>query len=289
MTNNAFFFQICQQLAESGIETNEAKSIAYLLFEHYTKLKRHEIHLNFDCPISERAETDIRLAVSSIATQKTPVQYVVGETEFYSLKFKVGAGVLIPRPETEELVDKIVQFGKQHKQKLHILDIGCGSGCIAVSLAAHLPHSKVIAVDVSPIALEYTRQNAAQNNADVQVEFADILQWQNYPIICAQHFDIIVSNPPYITENEKTNIDDNVLKHEPHLALFVTNHQPMQFYTPIATLAAQRLNKGGKLFLEINERFGNETVEVLKQCGLGNIELMKDMYGKHRMVEGERV
>jgi release factor glutamine methyltransferase len=208
-----------------------------------------------------------------------PIQYILGETEFYGLPFYVNESVLIPRPETEELVDWI-QKENYKSAELNILDIGTGSGCIAIALRHEFPSSTVDAFDVSEKALETAKQNATHNKLEVNFKAVDIL---NAPAF-NKKWDIIVSNPPYITENEKDTILSNVLDHEPHLALFVPDNDPLLFYREIAFFAQQYLTPAGKLYFEINRNAGNHTLELLTGMGYRDVELRKDISGNDRMV-----
>jgi release factor glutamine methyltransferase len=211
-----------------------------------------------------------------------PIQYIIGTTHFYGLEFIVDENVLIPRPETEELVDWIVKLNSKlsKKKNLKILDIGTGSGCIAVSLAKNIPNSEVFAIDVSEKALAIAKKNAILNKVPVTFLHKNILETKDLN----QKFDIIVSNPPYVRNLEKAEIKPNVLDNEPHLALFVPDNDPLIFYKKIAELAAANLNPNGQLFFEINQYLGKETQELLEYIGLKNIELRKDIYGNDRMI-----
>lgn len=215
-----------------------------------------------------------------------PLQYILGETEFYGLRFKVGPAVLIPRPETEELVEWVIKNGALADATgsvLRIIDIGTGSGCIAVSLKKNLPHSEVSALDVSEEAIKIASANAADNQTTVNFINADIRSFST-----KQKFDIIVSNPPYITAREKKEMHQNVLAHEPHLALFVANEKPLEFYESIADFAWLCLSDMGLLFFEINEHLAKETIEMLQAKSFINIELRKDMQGKDRTIKCEK-
>ncbi len=212
-----------------------------------------------------------------------PIQYIIGFTEFFNLKFYVNENVLIPRQETEELVNLIIEENK-NKENLNILDIGTGSACIAISLAKNISNSKVSAIDVSEDAIDIAKKNALLN--DVQVAFiqADMLKSNGLENIA--NFDIIVSNPPYVTNSEKEFMDKNVLNFEPKLALFVDDDNPLIFYKKITEFASKHLNKKGKLYFEINEQFGSETKELLQNYNFKNIEIIKDINGKNRIVRG---
>lgn len=208
-----------------------------------------------------------------------PIQYAMGKADFFGLQFKVDASVLIPRPETEELVDWIINSSSDAKS---IMDIGTGSGCIAISLKKNLNGAKVYAIDISNESLLTATENASTNGVEVNFIHADILQPKE--TLSQYKFDVIVSNPPYIKEDEKAAMHHNVLANEPHHALFVTNEKPLIFYEAIADFALAQLNNGGKLFFEINEYLGKETVDMLVSKSFINIELRKDMQGKDRMI-----
>jgi release factor glutamine methyltransferase len=208
-----------------------------------------------------------------------PVQYILGETEFYGLKLKVNPSVLIPRPETEELVDWIVK--SNFKQNCTILDIGTGSGCIALAMKNRLKRAVVSGMDISEKALEIARQNAIINGLEVNFFQADILGWEHTKW---DKFDVIVSNPPYIRESEKAKIHANVLDYEPGSALFVSDNDPLVFYRSIGVFAKKHLARDGRLFFEINENLGMEMKTLLLKIGFCNIEIRKDINGKNRMV-----
>ncbi len=207
-----------------------------------------------------------------------PIQYILGETEFYGLTLKTDSRALIPRPETEELVDWILH---EYPNAQTVLDICTGSGCIAIGLAAQLPASKVDAIDISCDAIDLAKENADLNNTQICFYQADILSTDNLP----QKYDIIVSNPPYITISEKTDMMPNVLDYEPDLALFVANENPIVFYKKIADLATTYLNENGMLFVEINRKFGNDIVSFLRDKGFHNIVLKKDISGNDRFIK----
>lgn len=207
-----------------------------------------------------------------------PIQYIIGETEFFDLKFQVNQHVLIPRQETEELIDLIIRKNKH--QNPRILDIGTGSGCIAISLAKNIQKSQVTAFDISDQALAIATQNAEKNNVDVNFQQQDILNWKSNTF---NSFDIIVSNPPYIRQSEKKLMRDNVLNYEPHLALFVEEDDPLIFYREIAHFAAKHLNPEGQIYFEINEAFGAETIVLLNETGFSSAQIIADLNGKARM------
>ena len=241
------------------------------------------------------AEKYLLSCVERLATGE-PLQYVMGFEWFCGHKFNVAPGVLIPRPETEELVNKAIGFAQQHQSAnpLRILDICTGSGCIAWSLAAALPQSEVYACDISQQALKIasTQQIQCADNTPAKVKLleCDILSQQAQQIIaqaCGEgEFNLIISNPPYVCECEKSQMRENVLNHEPHLALFVPDNDPLKFYRAIAQLSGRILSPGGALMFEINERFGAETAQMMQQMGYTSCQVLQDLFGKDRMVVG---
>ncbi len=233
--------------------------------------------------VLESSESDqIKVIVERLKTHE-PIQYILGVAEFFGLELKVQPGVLIPRPETEELVDWICKTEIPASAK--ILDIGTGSGCIPLALKNELPAAEVMAVDVSEKALSIAAENAQNHQLEVEFELADILKWEegSWP-----QFDVIVSNPPYVMEREKKQMEANVLEHEPGLALFVSDTDPLIFYRAIAQFASKQLNESGYLFFEINENLGDEMVELVKQLGFKSIELRRDLNGKNRMLRCQK-
>jgi release factor glutamine methyltransferase len=269
----------------------EAESFFYLILEEKQKLKRIDLALNPDLTFSTD-EIQIWNSILEQLKQEIPIQYLLGKTSFYGLDFKVNSNVLIPRPETEELVDWIIQSTKYEvrgtkledvRRIIKVLDIGTGSGCIAISLAKNIPNEQVFAIDVSEKALATAKINAEINAVKVTFVEKNILETDDLE----QQFDIIVSNPPYVRELEKKEIKKNVLDNEPHLALFVDDNDALVFYKKIAELAQKNLSQNGQLFFEINQYLGEETVELLKKMGFKNIELRKDIYGNNRMIKAE--
>ena len=229
--------------------------------------------------VLETFESDrIKAIVERLKTHE-PIQYILGVAEFFGLELNVQPGVLIPRPETEELVDWICKTKIPATAKM--LDIGTGSGCIPLALKNELPAVEVMAVDVSEDALLIATENAQKHQLEVTFELADILKWheRSWP-----RFDVIVSNPPYVMEREKKQMEANVLEYEPGLALFVSDTDPLIFYRTIAQFASKQLNESGYLFFEINENLGDEMVELVKQLGFKSIELRRDLNEKNRML-----
>ncbi|MFV8270332.1 peptide chain release factor N(5)-glutamine methyltransferase [Flavobacterium sp. GT2N3] len=264
-------------------DAGEAESFFYLILEEKHKVKRIDLALHPDLVFSEE-EIIIWNSILEQLKQEIPVQYLLGKTSFYGLDFEVNENVLIPRPETEELVEWILesQKSKGESQKIHILDIGTGSGCIAISLAKNLPHATVFAIDISEKALATAKINAENNSVNVTFINQNILE----TVDLRQQFDIIVSNPPYVRHLEKAEIKKNVLDNEPHLALFVEDNDALIFYKKIAELAKKNLSKNGQLFFEINQYLGKEMVDLLEKMNFNNIELRKDIYGNDRMIKG---
>ena len=263
----------------------EVDSFFYLLIEHYLNLQRFVLALQPNLTLTKEEEQPLFEALSELKLQR-PVQYIIGSTSFMDLDFEVNENVLIPRPETEDLirwiVDEVKTSGPDKKSGLRILDIGTGSGCIAISLAKLLPDAKVFALDVSEKALETAKRNAERNAVKVEFILADILNFDGF----ASNFDVIVSNPPYVRELEKKEMHKNVLEHEPDLALFVSDENPLVFYKAITQLAKQNLSEEGMLFFEINQYLAKETEALLHQHNFIEIEVRKDIFGNDRMTKG---
>lgn len=262
-------------------DAGEAESFFYLILEEKQKLKRIDLALQPDLLFME-GEIVVWNSILEELKKEIPIQYLLGKTSFYGLDFEVYPNVLIPRPETEELVEWILesQKSKVESQFLKILDIGTGSGCIAISLAKNLPNATVSAIDVSEKALATAKKNAQNNSVNISFINQNILQAEDLK----QQFDIIVSNPPYVRNLEKEEIKKNVLDNEPHLALFVEDKDALIFYKKIAQLAHKNLTASGMLFFEINQYLGPETVALLQELQFKDIELRKDIYGNDRMI-----
>ncbi len=259
---------------------SEIDSFVYLIFEQLFNYSRTKLLISQDVEILEDSYQNILNIISDLKLYK-PIQYILGETIFYNLTFNVTPGVLIPRPETEELVDWIIKENPDTYNR--ILDIGTGSGCIAISLAKNLPESVVYASDISSEALTVTKKNSKLNTVDIQIMQLDIL---NSDTQLNEKFDIIVSNPPYITEKEKKLMHKNVLDFEPELALFVSDNNPLLFYKAIIDFGMNHLNPGGKIYFEVNESFGKETALLLEERAFRDISLKKDINGKDRILRG---
>lgn len=260
---------------------SEIVSMAKLLLTQVFGMSVVELYAGKDnsFSVNERKQLDDIL----VRLQKyEPVQYIIGVENFYGLIFEVDRNVLIPRPETEELVDWIIQENKD--RQVRILDIGTGSGCIAISLAKHLEKAEVTSWDVSGGALQVAARNCRRNGVEVKLERKDVLQL----VPTVEQFDVIVSNPPYITEKEKIEMEPNVLDWEPGVALFVPDDKPLLFYRRIAELGRDMLVSEGKLYFEINRAFAKQTIEMLEGLGYRNVELKKDISGNDRMIKAER-
>lgn len=280
MTIQAAFTLIINTL--SPLQGNrEAANIAHIVIEHITGMGRMDRVIYKDKLLSPAQEEQLQQALNALLKHE-PVQYVTGKAWFYGLAFTVNRNVLIPRPETEELVEWIV---KDTHTPVKILDIGTGSGAIPIALKKDLPAATVWSVDVSAGALEVASQNATQLNLNVHFEQMDILD------TTATHalplFDIIVSNPPYICESEQKDMEEQVIAYEPGIALFVPDNDALLFYRQIGLLAKEKLTPGGLLYFEINEAFGKEVVALLEEQGFKNVILKQDLYTKDRMVRGE--
>ena len=271
--------------------TSEIDSFFFLILEEYMGLKRIDIVLKSDFLIDKKSLNLLQIATKQLE-QEIPIQYIIGKTEFFGLPFHVNKEVLIPRPETEELVEQVLKKVSLIKtcnssknetikeKQLKVLDIGTGSGCIAISLKKQLPSSEVSALDVSNKALRVAKKNAFLNNVDINFVHQDILKTNDLDKL----YDVIISNPPYVRELEKKEIKNNVLNNEPHLALFVDNKNPLLFYNKIAELAKKFLIKNGQLHFEINQYLGKETIKLLAEKGFKNIQLKKDIFGNDRII-----
>jgi release factor glutamine methyltransferase len=257
----------------------ETESLIFLIFERLKGYSRTQFLLAKDEELTKEELHRMNQILSRLKNHE-PIQYILGETEFYGLTFKTTPEVLIPRPETEELVEWIIQENKLAKPI--ILDIGTGTGCIAISIQKNIPQSTVLACDISSTCLETARRNAELNSSDISVFEYDILNF--IPEIGIPELDIIVSNPPYVRETEKLLMEKNVLDYEPELALFVPDENPLIFYAQIADFGIVHLKVGGRLYFEINEAFGKECSEMLQVKGYSEVILKKDINGKDRMI-----
>lgn len=288
--------------------SEEIQSFFNWLAEDYLGYSRFEVSVKGEEAISTEIESKFSEALQRLQDHE-PIQYIIGTTEFYGLPFIVTPATLIPRPETEELVQWVISDLKINNQNpaskhsalstqnssldpprsslipLTLLDIGTGTGCIAISIAKHLENTQVLAIDISSAALKIARKNAALNHVEVAFLQADILDTKTL----TQKYDVIVSNPPYVRALEKEQMQDNVLQHEPETALFVSNEDPLLFYRAIAKLAKTHLTLNGQLYFEINEYLSKEMQAMLEHEGFAEIELKKDMFGAYRMLKCSRI
>jgi len=273
-----YYKKLWQSLSDYHTE-DEAKTIARILLQKVTGEPPHHILANGSLVISTEQLQEMDGYLSQLKLQK-PIQYIMGETEFFGITMRVTPDVLIPRPETEELVDWIIKSNTS--QSPVILDIGTGSGCIAIALAKNIHRAKVRAIDISAQAIALAKKNAAIAGVDINFFLHDILK--SHGNIPGAPFDILVSNPPYVREGEKKLMHRNVLDYEPHTALFVKDNDPLIFYHAIARCAKDRLKPEGVAYCEINEALGEETAEVFRSYGFVDVEIRKDINGKDRMI-----
>jgi len=261
-------------------DERETDTLVFLVLAEFTGFSKAEILMKHDEAVSESQLLNIHFAIKELLKEK-PVQYVLEKTEFYGLPFIVNSKVLIPRPETEELIELAVQQIKKGKV-VNVLDIGTGSGCIAITLKKLYPELKLKALDFSEFALEVAEKNAHMNKVEIDFLKFDVLSPHHWKIDFEA--DLIVTNPPYVLESEKIKMERNVLEFEPHRALFVSDEDPLVFYDAIARLGKSILKKGGGINAEINPLKSDELVNLYKKMGYKNISLHKDMSGKQRFL-----
>ena len=272
--------QYFSKALESRYPETEIQTFFFYLMEAYLGFERIQITLQPDFEIPESTLDHFNCALNRLKNEE-PIQYILGTTEFYGLPFKVNKHVLIPRPETEELVAWILSDLQSFSTPLTVLDIGTGTGCIPITLKKNKPILNLHAIDISEDALNIARHNAQRNKVEINFIKQDILQTEKLN----GTLDIIISNPPYVRDLEKKEIKNNVLKNEPHLALFVSDSDPLIFYSKIADLALNNLSQDGLLYFEINQYLGKETVQLLHEKGFKNVTLKTDMFGNHRMIK----
>lgn len=263
----------------------ELKSFFYLLAGKYLNLSRINIALQLNNELTHEEQSSFYKAVDRLRNHE-PIQYILGETEFFGMPITVNKQVLIPRPETEELVSWIIE--DIDKNEATILDIGTGSGCIAISLAKKLNNAVVSAIDISTRAIEVAKKNTLINNVNIEFSRVDVLNFEadlDLHHKWESKFDIIVSNPPYVRMQEKKLMKLNVIDHEPDIALFVEDDDPLLFYRKISQLSKQYLRHNGTLYLEINEYLGLEMEKMLNKAGFKHVVLKKDIFGKNRMIK----
>jgi len=257
---------------------DEARQLSKILLHHLFDLSLEDILVERDLIIEETELLDFEEKIAQLKSQK-PIQYVLGTAHFYGRHFFVNSNVLIPRQETEELVKEILV--DNNRQGLQILDIGSGSGCIGITLGLELPGATVSAIDVSEGALEITKKNADKFGLEINCYLNDVLELQELP----GRYDIIVSNPPYVTNAEKKGMHRNVLSHEPELALFVPDNDPLIFYKQILSLSKHALKPKGKLYFEINEKYGMDMMRLCESAKYSSVNLIKDLNGKDRFIK----
>ncbi len=279
MQSSTNLFRETSEKLEDIYGKQEANALAFLLMEELFLLSRTEVLA--DKKINTESKKDILEDYISRLQKSEPIQYVFGHTDFFNLRFEVNPSVLIPRPETEELVQLIIEENK-NKTSLSILDIGTGSGCIPIALKNILNQATVFAFDVSTEAIAVAKKNADLNKTEISFSEKNILLSDTE----IPRTDIIVSNPPYVTNSEKKEMKENVLAHEPHLALFVEDNDPLVFYKAITLKAKEYLLPKGRLYFEINEQFGKETAELLVKAGFEEVRIIKDLSGRDRIVKG---
>lgn len=273
-----------QNALKESYPPSEIKAFTRLIMERVCDIQPHQFLLCKDKELSEKEKSQIHNIVERL-TKFEPIQYIFGKTDFYGFEFEVNPSVLIPRPETEELVELIVRDYPQ-KKELDILDVGTGSGCIAITLKKLLK-SQVYALDISEEALKTAKRNAIRNRAIITFYQKDILESSNAANSIEPEFDIIVSNPPYVMNKEKAAMEANVLNYEPSLALFVPDDDPLLYYHRITMFAEQKLKKKGYIYFEINSQLGEQTVNMLRLMEFKNVELIQDLSGKDRFVKAQ--
>ena len=272
--------------------STEIDTFFLYLMQEYLGFTRVDLVLQSDFIIDQNTKNLFDRALERLKNQE-PIQYILGKTDFFGLPFLVDKNTLIPRPETEELVawiiDEVEILNNKSSPKISLLDIGTGSGCIPISFAKNIDFAAIYAIDISTKTLEVALKNADSNQVSISFFEMDILKTSNLDLLSKDktqiNFDIIVSNPPYVRESEKSAMDKNVLENEPHQALFVSDENPLVFYEKIADLALLHLSRNGLLFFEINQYLGNQTVNMLLKKGFKNIELRKDIFGNNRMIK----
>lgn len=279
ITDARLFLNYLKQEVSKYYADVEASSISYLLLEHFFDIRKQDVIVKKPLDLDKDQKGKVAAILKRIKNME-PVQHIIGTADFYGRKYIVNPSVLIPRPETEELVDLVIR--ENPDSGLKVLDIGTGSGCIAISLQLHLKDALVYGLDLSAQALKVAEENALQNNASVHLMEKDILK----DAIDLQALDLIVSNPPYVRKKESKLMSKNVLKYEPQMALFVPDKDPLVFYKKIIHQAQGLLRDKGKLYFEINEAYGQELKQYMEENGFLDVDIFEDFQGKERMVRG---
>ncbi len=261
-------------------QKEEVDSFFYLLLEHFLGLERFILALQPNYTLGKDQEQPLFEALSRLKLNH-PIQYILGKVQFMDVELAVNRHVLIPRPETEGLVRWVIEDFNHNSLNINVLDIGTGSGCIAVSLAKHLPISRIFALDISEEALRVAHQNVESNGVRVTLMNHDIFEWEGNGVL----FDAIISNPPYVRESEQHTMHKNVLDHEPATALFVPDQNPLKFYRAIAHFAMANLKVGGGLYFEINQYLANDMCALLRDFAFDKVELRKDIFDNYRMIK----
>lgn len=280
MTVREMLIEMRRRLAPL-FDYREREAIILLIFEYVKGWSRVDLIINEGKSLSEEALRNINSIIDRLILGE-PIQYITGNARFFGMDFVVRPGVLIPRPETAELVDWILEENKE--ADLRVLDIGTGSGCMAISLARHLPFAEVLAIDISPEALQVARENAANLKANVRFRQADMYSWMCEP----ESLDIVVSNPPYIAPDEAADMEVRVKDFEPAQALFVGADDPIRPYKRIEEIASRALKPGRRVYLELNPRFADEVADYYKTRGWNDVEIRIDSYGKKRMMRAAK-
>ena len=282
--SKAIFHDFVRQITLTD-DAEEISAITHLVFEKLFDITRTDILREKELLLSDAQKTFLKDVIRRINDHE-PVQYILGEALFFGRNFLVNPSVLIPRPETEELIREILAYVKAHSKKatVKILDIGTGSGCIPVTLSLEIPRCEVYATDISQDAIHVAKLNSKIHRANVSFVLNDILK-EDIPF---PSLDVVVSNPPYITFSEKGEIKSNVVDHEPHLALFVPENDALIFYKVLAVKGFNALKNQGLLCVEINERFGREVSEIFSKAGFREVKILKDISGKDRIVSGTK-
>jgi release factor glutamine methyltransferase len=264
----------------SGLyDQNEIRNFVYLIFGHLLNYSKIEIYVKDDETISQHLVKKIDEIINRLSHYE-PIQYILGKTEFFGINIKVAPGVLIPRPETEELVNWVIK--ENTGRQISIIDLGTGSGCIAIALAKHLPAAQITGIDISNKAIRIAKENAIINGANISFMPHDLFQYKKW---FQQKYDVFVSNPPYVRESEKADMEANVLNYEPHQALFVPDHDPLVYYRIIADAGKNYLKHKGAIYCEINEALPDDTYALFKEFGYQQVILKPDINGKPRMIK----
>jgi release factor glutamine methyltransferase len=268
---------VYQKMLSEKYGSGESKQLLDIVIESFFGYSKIDLALDPGIRLSESEILRLHATVKELLANK-PIQYITGKTQFLDIELSVNESVLIPRPETEELVQFIID--KEKSEGLQIFDMGTGSGCIAIALKKNLPGSQVTTVDISREALKLAKQNSSLHQLDIDFQLVDILKPDAYKKL--GKFDVVVSNPPYVTEHDKKQMQPNVLDYEPHSALFVSDNNPLQFYKAILQFCQVHLKVGGRVYFEINEKQGDNVLQLIENYGFDHGELHTDIHGKNR-------